>query len=184
MSNGKIRYYFEFVIKLHIDDESVLRTICYTLNIGRVVLRPKYNTCSFEVGSEKELRILIDSLDKYPLMGDKYLDYLNFREAFFLYFDRSDLVTESLKTKIEEIRANHNTKRVSTTQPINYKRVITDYKLLGFIEGDGSFIVQTQGLTPKFELELTSAQKPLLIEIRAYLMSKLGLNQQIGRASC
>jgi hypothetical protein len=179
MSNGKIRYYFEFVIKLHIDDVSVLRTICYTLNIGRVVLRPKYNICSFEVGSEKELRILIDSLDKYPLMGDKYLDYLNFREAFFLYFDRSDLVTESLKTKIEELRANHNTKRVSTTLPVDYKRVITDYKLLGFIEGDGSFIIQTQGLTPKFEIELTSAQKPLLIEIHAYLMSKLGLNQPV-----
>lgn len=68
-------------------------------------------------------------------MGDKYLDYLNFREVFFLYFDRTNLVSESLKTKIEEIRANHNTKRVSTTLPDGYKRVITDYKLLGFIEG-------------------------------------------------
>jgi len=128
--------------------------------VGRVVLRPKYNTCSFEVGSEKELRVLIDLLDKYPLLGDKYLDYLNFRKAFFLYFDRSGLVTESLKTEIEELRANHNTKRVSTTLPDNYKRVITDYKLLGLIEGEGSFFLQKKGLTPRFELELTSAQKP------------------------
>jgi len=169
MSNGKIRYYFEFVIKLHIDDVAVLRTICHTLGVGRVVLRPKYSTCSFEVGSEKELRTLIDLLDKYQLMGDKYLDYLNFREAFFLYFDRSNLVTESLKTKIEELRANHNTKRVTTTLPSNYTRVITDYKLLGLIEGEGSFIVRTSGLTPIFELELTSAQRPLLIEIYEYL---------------
>ncbi|VBB87354.1 Putative LAGLIDADG endonuclease/maturase (mitochondrion) [Podospora comata] len=175
MSNNKIRYYFEFVIKLHIDDEAVLRTICHILGVGRVVLRPKYNTCSFEVGSEKELRILIDLLDEFQLMGDKYLDYINFREAFFLYFDRSDSVTESLKTKIEEIRANHNTKRASTTLPVNYKRVITDYKLLGFIEGEGSFIVQTRGLTPKFELELTSAQKPLLIDICEYLMLRIQL---------
>lgn len=165
MSNGNTRYYFEFVIKLHQDDEAVLNTICHTLNVGRVVLRPKYNTCSFEVGSEKELRILIDLLDKYPLMGDKILDYLNFRKAFFLYFDRSGSVTESLKTEIEEIRANHNTKRVTTALPDNFKRVITDYKLLGLIEGEGSFIVQRQGLIPKFELELTSAQKPLLMEI-------------------
>lgn len=179
MSNGNIRYYFEFVIKLHLDDEAVLKAICHTLGVGRIALRPKYNTCSFEVGSEKELRILIDLLDEYPLMGDKYLDYLNFRKAFFLYFDRSSLVTESLKAEIEEIRANHNTKRVATILPVNYKRVITDYKLLGLIEGEGSFIMQTQGLTPKFELELTSTQKPLLVEICEYLKlrCKLGLNQ-------
>lgn len=170
MSNGKIRYSFEFTIKLHIDDENVLRTICLKLDIGRVVLRPNYSTCSFEVSSEKELRILIKILDEYQLMGDKYLDYLNFREAFFLYFERTDLVTETLKTKIEELRANHNTKRVTTILPLNYKRIITDYKLLGLIEGEGSFFVQTRDLTPKFELELTSAQKPLLIDIYGYLM--------------
>jgi hypothetical protein len=170
MSNGKIRYSFEFTIKLHIDDENVLRTICLKLDIGRVVLRPNYNTCSFEVCSEKELRILIKILDEHQLMGDKYLDYLNFREAFFLYFERPDLVTETLKTQIEELRANHNTKRVTAILPLNYKRAITDYKLLGLIEGDGSFFVQTQGLTPKFELELTSAQKPLLIDICEYLI--------------
>lgn len=171
MSNGNTRYSFEFIIKLHIDDENVLRTICLKLDIGRVVLRPTYNTCSFEVSSEKELRILIKILDEYQLMGDKYLDYLNFKQAFFLYFERSGLVTETLKTKIEELRANHNTKRVTTILPLNYKRTITDYKLLGLIEGEGSFFVQTQGLTPKFELELTSAQKPLLIDISEYLMT-------------
>src|SRR5690606_19912597 len=128
---------------------AVLRTIRDTLNIGRVALRPKYNTCSFEVGSEKELRILINLLDKYTLMGDKYLDYLNFRAAFFLYFERPGLVTDSLIAKIEELRANHNTKRVSTVLPSEYKRVISDYKLLGLIEGEGSFIIQRQGLTPK-----------------------------------
>jgi hypothetical protein len=170
MSNGKIRYSFEFTIKLHIDDENVLRTICLKLNIGRVVLRPNYNTCSFEVSSEKEIRMLIQILDEHQLMGDKYLDYLNFREAFFLYFERSDLVTETLKTKIEELRANHNTRRMTNVLPLNYKRTITDYKILGLIEGEGSFFVQTQGLTPKFELELTSAQKPLLMDIYEYLM--------------
>jgi hypothetical protein len=170
MSNGKIRYSFEFTIKLHIDDENVLRTICLKLGVGRVVLRPNYNTCSFELSSEKDLRILIGILDEHQLMGDKYLDYLNFREAFFLYFERSDLVTETLKAKIEELRANHNTKRVTTILPLDYKRTITDYKLLGLIEGEGSFFVQTQGLTPKFELELTSAQKPLLMDIYEYLM--------------
>jgi len=39
MPNGKIRYYLEFVIKLHMNDEAVLRAICYTLNIILVLLK-------------------------------------------------------------------------------------------------------------------------------------------------
>ena len=55
--------------------------------------------------------------------------------------------------------------------------MITDYKLLGLIEGDGSFFIQKEGLIPKFEFELTSSQKPLLVAIQAYLISNLGLDQ-------
>jgi hypothetical protein len=177
MSNGKIRYYFEFVIKLHIDSEPLLRSINNTLGIGRIALQTNYNTCSFEVGSEKDLRFLINLIDNTTLMGIKYLDYISFRKAFFLYFDRIGLVTESLIVEIDKIRESHNTKRTEFNMPVEYKCVITDYKLLGLIEGDGSFILQRQGLTPKFELELTSFQKPLLIAIQAYLISNLGFDQ-------
>lgn len=177
MSNGKIRYYFEFGIKLHLDHEPLLRAIHKTLDIGWIALRSNSNTCSFEVGSEKDLRILINILDKTTLMGTKYLDYLSFRKAFFLYFDRPDTITESLIAEIEKIREGHNTKRIEFEMPIEYNRVITDYKLLGFIEGDGSFIIQKKGLTPKFELELTSSQKPLLVAIQAYLISNFGFDQ-------
>ena len=120
MSNGKIRYYFEFSIKLHIDHEPLLRAIHNTLDIGRIALRPNYNTCSFEVGSERELRILLDILDKITLMGTKYLDYLSFKRAFFLYFDRSDTITESLIVEIEKIRESHNTKRTEFKMPVEY----------------------------------------------------------------
>lgn len=110
-------------------------------------------------------------------MGTKYLDYLSFRKAFFLYFGRSRTVTESLIAEIEKIREGHNTKRTEFEIPVGYNSVITDYKLLGFIEGDGSFVIQKKGLTPKFELELTSSQKPLLVAIQAYLISNLGFDQ-------
>lgn len=177
MSNGNIRYYFEFGIKLHIDHEPLLRAIQNTLGIGRIALRPNYNTCSFEVGSERELRLLLNILDRTTLMGTKYLDYLSFRKAFFLYFGRSGSITESLIAEIEKIRESHNTKRTEFKMPVGYDCVITDYKLLGLIEGDGSFFIQKKDLTPKFELELTSSQKPLLVAIQAYLVSNLGLDQ-------
>lgn len=177
MYNANIRYYFEFVIKLHLYHAPLLKMIHSTLGIGRIAIRPNTNTCSFEVGSEKELRILIGLLENTPLIGSKYLDFLSFRKAFFLYFDRPGLVTESLIIEIEKIRENHNTKRTVFETPEEYKCVITDYKLLGLIEGDGSFIIQKQDLTPKFELELTSNQKPLLVAIQAYLISNLGFDE-------
>ncbi len=177
MSNGKIRYYFEFTIKLHIDHEPLLRAIKNTLDIGRIAVRPNYNSCSFEVGSERELRIILNLLDKTTLMGTKYLDYISFSKAFFLYFDRSGLITESLITEIEKLRENHNTNRTEFEMPVEHNCIITDYKLLGLIEGDGSFIIQKKDLTPKFELELTSVQKPLLVAIQSYLISNLGLDK-------
>ena len=177
MSNGKIRYYFEFTIKLHIDHEPLLTAIKNTLDIGRIAVRPHSNNCTFEVGSEEELRILINLLDKTTLMGAKYLDYISFRKAFFLYFDRPGLVTESLITEIEEIRGNHNTNRSEFKMPVEHNCIITDYKLLGLIEGDGSFMIQKKDLTPKFELELTLAQKPLIVAIQSYLISNLGLDE-------
>ena len=105
-------------------------------------------------------------------MGIKHLDYLSFKKAFLLYFDRAGSVTEALQREIELIRANHNTKRTNFKPTEGFKSIITDYKLLGLIEGEGCFFVQKAGLTPRFELELTSAQKPLLTLIIDYLLSK------------
>ena len=38
-------------------------------------------------------------------------------------------------------------------------------------------MIQKKDLTPKFELELTLAQKPLLVAIQSYLISNLGLGE-------
>ena len=176
MSNGNIRYLFEFTLKLHIDHTPLLNYIRDTLGIGAVRERPKYNTSSFEISNEKELRLLIGLLDNTTLIGAKYLDFRSFRTAFFLYFDRTGLVTESLIAEIERIRENHNTKRTNFEMPDDYQRIITDYKLLGLIEGDGCFGIQRKGFSPKFELELTSSQAPLLEAVKDYLINKLGLD--------
>nr|ABI15910.1 putative LAGLIDADG endonuclease/maturase [Ophiostoma himal-ulmi] len=175
MSNGNTRYYFEFVIKLHIDNVALLKHIQESLGIGRIAIRTNSSICSFEVGSEKDLRILIDIFDNIELMPPKYLDFLSFRKAFFLYFDRSGLVTKFLIESIEDIRSNHNIKRTNYTTPVEFKCVTTDYKLLGLFEGDGSFGVQKQGLSSKFEIELTITQRPLLESVQNYLINELKL---------
>lgn len=87
------------------------------------------------------LRILIEIFDKYTLPGMKYLDYLSLREAFFLYFDRNDLVTKCLPAKIARIRDNHNIQRTEFNMPSDFKPNRNYPKILGLIEGEGSFLL-------------------------------------------
>jgi len=71
-----------------------LNYICDSLGVGNVYLREKSSSCSFVVGNEKGIRILLDIFDKYQLNGIKLLDYLDFKKAVVLYFDRIGTLTD------------------------------------------------------------------------------------------
>lgn len=53
-----------------------------------------------------------------------------------------------------------NTNRIHFDRPENSKIVITKNWLLGFIEGDGSFFLRRDNLTPVFSIENTGVQLP------------------------
>jgi LAGLIDADG endonuclease len=74
---------FMFKITLHLDDEMVLRYINSKLGIGGV--RFYKNECIFNVTDQKGIILLISIFDKYNLNTSKHLDYLDFKEAFFIY---------------------------------------------------------------------------------------------------
>jgi len=82
---------------LNIDDQNVLNYIRDYLGIGNVYLREKSSSCSFIVGNEKGIRLLLDIFDKYQLNGIKLLDYLDFKRAFILYFDRIGTLTDNIR---------------------------------------------------------------------------------------
>ena len=95
--------------------------------------------------------MLISLFDKYNLNTTKYLDYLDFKEAFHLYFNRDrELSAESVKNEILGLKNKMNTNRVNFYRPENCKIIITKSWLLGFIEGDGSFFVRRYTFTPVF----------------------------------
>lgn len=48
--------------------------------------------------------------------------------------------------------------------------------MLGFIEGDGSFFLRRDNLTPMFSIENTGVQLPILVEIKKFLEDSLGFN--------
>lgn len=168
-------FVFMFKITLHKDDEKVLRIIKDRLRIGGVRLYK--DECIFTITKQKEIAILISIFDKFNLNTSKYLDYLDFKEAYFLYFDRGpNLNPDSIKDRILGFKKNMNTNRILFDRPENSKIVITKSWLLGFIEGDGSFFLRRDNLTPIFSLENTAVQLPVMLKIKEFLEASLGFD--------
>jgi hypothetical protein len=168
-------FVFMFKITLHKDDEKVLRIIKDRLRIGGV--RMYKDECIFTITKQKEIAILISIFDKFNLNTSKYLDYLDFKEAFLFYFNRDpNLNPDSIKDHILGLKNNMNTNRIIFERPENSKIVITKSWLLGFIEGDGSFFLRRDNLTPVFSLENTAVQLPVMLKIKEFLEAYLGFD--------
>lgn len=180
-SNGtKIsRFSFKFMIELHKDDRSVLEFIQKNkLKIGN--LRLSKDKCIFIVSDKAGLSMLIKIFDKYNLNTTKYLDYLNFKNAFVLYYEREKHLkvvdAEWLKDQILEIKNLMNTKRTDFNMN-HHKVVITKNWFLGFIEGDGSFFLSRTKMVPVFSIELTEYNLHLLLKIKEFLILNLGFDK-------
>lgn len=159
---------FMFKIALHKDDEKVLRYIKDKLCIGGVRLYK--DECIFNVSDKKGIALLISIFDKYNLNTSKHLDYLDFKEAFYLYLNR-DKNLNPVNNKILELKNKMNTNRIHFDRSENSKIIITKNWLLGFIEGDGSFFLRRDTLTPTFSIELSGVQLPVLVKIKEFLES-------------
>lgn len=109
---------FRFIIGLHIDDLNTLNYIQNKLGIGYVY---EYkDTQTFIVTKKEDINKLISIFDKYSLNSSKYLDYMDFKKAFTLYFAREGLLTDSLRDEILKFKDNMNTKRIDFSMPINH----------------------------------------------------------------
>jgi len=167
---------FMFKITLHKDDEKVLRFIKDRLRIGGVRLYK--DECIFTITNQKEIAILISIFDKFNLNTSKYLDYLDFKEAFFFYFNRDpNLNPDSIKDTILEFKNKMNNNRIHFERPEKSKIVITKNWLLGFIEGDASFFLRRDNLTPVFSIENTAVQFPVMLKIKEFLEVSLGFDK-------
>lgn len=104
---------FRFSIKLHIDDKEALEFIKHRLNCGNVFTRTDQRSASFELNKISDIQnILIPLLDKFTLIGSKYLDYLAFKKAIGIKFDES--LSKSARTElIIALKDSMNTKRVN-----------------------------------------------------------------------
>lgn len=109
----------------------------------------------YRVQSIKELAIIIDHFVKYPLITQKYADFLLFKQAFELMKHKEHLTELGLK-KLINIKASINlglSSELKAAFPdiitipklkIQVPKTLDPYWVVGFTDGDGCFLVHVQ----------------------------------------
>ena len=165
---------FEFIfrIALHQDDKKVLEYIKDVLGSGR--LNTERSTLVFTISKLSDIEtILIPLFDEFPLNTTKYLDYLNFKKAFFIFRNRESTLSLQDYSSIIKLKDSMNDKRVNFISPESHSIKITGNYLVGLLEGDGSFYLNKQDMTSRVSLVTTSVNKLVLEKIREFLLNLL-----------
>jgi hypothetical protein len=91
---------------LHRKDEAILELIASELGVGKIY-RSRADSSELQVSSFKDAERLIAYFDKYPLITQKFADYLLFKQAFELIKNKEHLTIEGLN-KLVAIKASIN----------------------------------------------------------------------------
>lgn len=186
---------FEFVFRiiLHKDDWKALELIKSTLGCGR--LNTERDTLVFTISQLSAIEtILIPLFEQFPLNTTKYLDFLDFKKAFFMFKNRktspaaaglvplqgarpllgtSELNKQDLYLSIIKLKDSMNDKRVNYDLPVGHRITITGNYLVGFLEGDGSFYLNKHDMTARVALVTTTPNRVVLEKIREFLLNQL-----------
>lgn len=152
-STGK-RVLPSFQITLHKKDKPLLEQIQSYLGVGKIYKQGS-ELIQFRVQSLKDLKVIIDYFDKFPLITEKWADYFLFKQILNLMLEKEHRTLEGLY-RIIAIKASinrgltdklkftfSNVTRVVRPSVINIK--ISDPNwLAGFTSAEGSFMVQVK----------------------------------------
>jgi len=169
-----------FRIKLHTDDRQALEYIKTLLSglanreVG-VIVDSKDNFESYYIVAKFQdiIEILIPIFSKYYLTTSKFLDFQDFKAAATIrktsYLLKRKLNAEEL-CLILSLKSGMNSQRLTFNYDDLPKRPLTPTRLLGFVEGDGSFYISNA--TPTFSIKQHSKNIHFFYEIAEFL-SKL-----------
>ena len=99
-----VQLYFQ--IGLHKKDQALLEKIKNFFNVGKIFVKND-DSIQYSVQSIKDLAIIIEHFDRYPLLSQKLADYELFKKAFYIIKNKEHLTTEGLN-KIMSIKASMN----------------------------------------------------------------------------
>ena len=154
--NKKLKFGFQvqpcFLINLHSKDKALLETIQSYFSVGKLDKNDS-ESIQFRVSSIKELEVIINHFDKYPLITHKWSDYELFKIVFLKIKTKEHLELEGFK-QLVAIRASINwglSDKLKAAflnikpvkRPIIKDQSIPDPNwLAGFTSGEGCFIVK------------------------------------------
>ena len=153
-NNTKIGWasWVAFEINLSGKDFSILKSIKSYLGVGGINQKSD-GTCVYYVRQFQDISILIDHFDKYPLITQKFADYLLFKSAFEIIKKKEHLTLEGFH-KLLAIRGGMNKglpeilkDAFTNITPVKRSSVL-DSKipdpnwLAGFTTAEGSFMVR------------------------------------------
>ena len=166
-----------FAISLHKKDRFLLEAIKYYLGVGEIYTQGTASI-QYRVFSIKDLQLVIDHFDKYPLISQKFGDYSLFKQAYLLLINKEHLTPEGLR-KIIAIRASINNGLSEALKeafpdiiPVmrperNNISIYNPQWLAGFTSGEGSFGVKVRN--PK---ENSNAFIELIFQINQHVRDK------------
>lgn len=158
-SNLKWAVQAVFTINLHKKDIAILESIKNTLGVGNIKIRSD-SVVTYKVKSKKELQIIIDHFDKYPLATAKHSDYLLFKQCFEIINNGEHLTEEGLlkilglKTFLNLGLSDKLKEAFPNIVPISrpeyiFKGIPNSWWVSGFVSGDGSFYLIVKNLNSK-----------------------------------
>lgn len=141
-----------FQFCLHQKDKALLEQIQNYFGVGNIYNHGP-NSIQFRVQSIKDLAVIINHFEKYPLNTKKLSDYLLFKMVFKLILNKEHLTQEGLRNIVsikaslnkglsEELKVafEHN---IPILRPLIQNQKVSDHNWLGgFITAEGCFFIR------------------------------------------
>ena len=174
-----------FKISLHVKDRSLLESVQRSLCVGNIYKHGE-NSLDLRVNGLKNLIVLIEHLDRYPLITQKLADFFLFKQAVKLISLGEHLTKEGL-LKLVSLKASLNnglSSKLKSEFPevtpairpeILYSGIKDMNWLIGFVEAEGSFHIVIQKvkdktwITLRFTLTQHSRDKVLIENLIQFL---------------
>lgn len=143
-----------FQLNLHKKDLKILEAVQKTWGVGKIYKHGK-DSFMYRVSSLKNLRVITNHFDNYPLITQKLADYLLFKQSIDLIQKKLHLTEQGL-LKLVGIKSVLNwglSEKFKETFPnmiqvvrpkVDTSKIKDVYWLIGFVEGEGSFMVIIQ----------------------------------------
>ena len=151
-SKTKWRVKAIFAIGLNKKDLAILENIKTCFGVGHIYLSD--TKVYYRVEAFKDLQVIIDHFDKYPLVTAKKIDYALFKTSFNI-IKLNEHLTEKGISELIEIKSTlnkglseklkHNFSEIDLLERVEFKfeGIPSPYWIAGFVSGDGSFNIKT-----------------------------------------